>query len=82
MGVDIYRLSYRHVYDHVTEQEFDFIFGCLSMNDAGSYSISKESLATAVKLAREKNIKVPRELVSSLRKELAIAGEDFDVQIF
>ncbi|OGS23231.1 MAG: hypothetical protein A2252_09100 [Elusimicrobia bacterium RIFOXYA2_FULL_39_19] len=82
MGVDIYRVSYKNVYDHVTEEEISFIENCFSLNETGSYYVSKDSLSQALIRAKEKRIKVPRELVTRLKKELKTADDSFDIQIF
>ena len=82
MGVDINRVNYKCIYDHVTNEEFNFIENCFSLNDAGSYYVSKDSLRQVLLTAKEKRIKVPRELITQLKKELKAADECFDFQIF
>ncbi|OGS23335.1 MAG: hypothetical protein A2252_09645 [Elusimicrobia bacterium RIFOXYA2_FULL_39_19] len=82
MGVDVYRVSYKNVYDHVTDEELSFIENCFSFNETGSYYVSKDSLRLALSRAKEKRIKVPKELVTQLKKELETADDSFDIQIF
>ena len=82
MGVDINKVSYECIYDHVTDEEISFIENCFTLNDAGSYYVCKDSLRQAVCRAKEKRIKVPRELVTRLKKELKTADDSFDIQIF
>ena len=82
MGVDINKVSYECIYDHVTDEEISFIENCFTLNDAGSYYVCKDSLRQAVCRAKEKRIKVPRELVRGLRKALKTVDDSFDFQIF
>jgi len=81
MGIDVCKVSYKTLYGHVTEEEINFIENCFSISDSGTYLISKQDLSEAVKRAKEKGIKVPRQLMKELKKELSDKYDSYDIQI-
>ena len=82
MSVNMYKLNYQNLYDHVSESEFDFIDSCITFNtETCSYYICQETLTEALKTAKRKRIKIPKELVKCLKEQIKVA-ESFDIQIF
>jgi hypothetical protein len=79
MGVNLYRLEYQNVYDHLTEEEIRFI-ELFPLGDTASYYVDRDNLKYAVSRAKKDGNEVPRELVKRLREELQ-KNDGYDVQI-
>lgn len=71
MGTDVYKVKYKFVFGHISDNELEFIEQYLEESDDNSFYVEEVALVEAVKTAELDGVKIPTELIKALRKQIA-----------
>ena len=69
MGIDLWKIRYEKLWDHLTDEEYIFLTTHGTQSDDGNWYISEDMMKEALVEMKEEEISKIQDLLSTLRKE-------------
>ncbi len=69
MGLDIWKINYEHIHNHLTDEEYDFLTTHGAQSDDGNWYIDEDMLKNALAEMSEEEVSKIQDLLNTLREE-------------